>query len=80
MGIFEIIGGALLIGVCIVVITLITMQESKGGLGVLSGDTGSSFFDRNRGKTREAMLVRATTVTGIALAVLTLLMLFITLR
>jgi preprotein translocase subunit SecG len=75
MGILEIIGGVLLIVVCLVIIAAVTAQESKGGLGVIAGESGS-FFDKNRGKTKEAMLVRLTVIAGIALAVLTLLVLF----
>ena len=80
MTIMEIIGGVLLILVSIIVIVAVAAQETKGGgLGAIGGDSGSgSFFDRNRGKTKEAMLIRATTISGTALAVLTLIILFMT--
>ena len=76
MGILQIVGGVLLIAVCIVIIAAVTAQETKGGLGAIAGESGS-FFDKNRGKTKDAMLVRLTIVAGIALAVLTLLVLFV---
>ena len=79
MGIVEIIGGIILIVLCIIIIAAVTAQESKGGLGTIAGESGT-FFDKNRGKTKEAMLVRATTISGIAMVVLTLVVLFISLR
>lgn len=72
MGMLEIIGGFLLIAVCLVIIVAVTAQESKGGLGTLSGESTGTFFDKNRGKTKAAMLVRASSISGVALAVITL--------
>ena len=72
MGMLEIVGGFLLIAVCAVIIVAVTAQESKSGLGTISGESTGTFFDKNRGKTKEAMLVRASTVSGVALAVITL--------
>ncbi|PWM24260.1 MAG: preprotein translocase subunit SecG [Oscillospiraceae bacterium] len=72
MGMLEIIGGFLLIAICAVIIVAVTAQESKSGLGTISGESSGTFFDKNRGKTKEAMLARASTVSGIALAVVTL--------
>jgi len=68
MGMLEIVGGFLLIAVCAVIIVAVTAQESKSGLGTISGESTG----KNRGKTKEAMLVRASTVSGVALAVITL--------
>lgn len=78
MGIIEIVGGVLLILICLVIIAAVTAQETKGGLGVIAGESGS-YFDKNRGKTKEAMLVRLTVIAGIALVVLTLVVLFVNL-
>jgi protein translocase SecG subunit len=73
MGIVEIIGGVLLILVSLVIIVTVTLQESKGGLGALGVESGDSFFDRNsRGRTKDAMLVRATKIAGAALFIITL--------
>jgi preprotein translocase subunit SecG len=74
MGIVEIIGGMLLIIVCAIICFAVTVQESKGGLGAISGES-PSFFDKNRGKTKEAMLVRASAIAGIAMCVVTLIVL-----
>ena len=77
MGIFEIIGGVLLLLLCVIVIVSVVLQESKGGLGTIAGQGGGTFFEKNKGKTKQAMLVRATSVSGLALVSLTLIVLFL---
>lgn len=75
MGLLEIIGGVLLIVASIVIIVSVTLQETKGGLGsALAGDN-SSFFDKNRGKTKEAVLARATRFSGATLMIVAVLVL-----
>ena len=78
MGALEIIGGIVLLLLCVCIIGAVTLQESKGGLGVLSGESSGSFFDKNRGKTKEAMLVRVTSIMAAALVLVTLVVLFAT--
>ncbi|MDF3005977.1 MAG: Preprotein translocase SecG subunit [Oscillospiraceae bacterium] len=80
MGMLEIVGGFLLIVLCVIIIAAVTAQESKSGLGTIAGESSGTFFDKNRGKTKDAMLVRATTISGIAMAVVTLIVLFASLR
>lgn len=80
MGMLEIVGGFLLIALCVIIIAAVTAQESKSGLGTIAGESSGTFFDKNRGKTKDAMLVRATTISGIAMAVVTLIVLFASLR
>lgn len=70
MGVIEIISGVLLLIVCALIIIVVAMQETKGGLGAVGGETGS-YFDKNRGQTKEAMLARASRIGGGALFVLT---------
>ena len=81
MGVLEIIGGMLIVAFAIVVIVAVTMQEGgKGnGLSALAGGDNGSFFDKNRGKTKEAMLTRATTICGTALVVVVVVVLAATL-
>lgn len=71
------VGGFLLIAACVIVIACITMMDAKSGLGTIAGEGGGTFFDQNRGKTKEAMLKRAVWVMGTVLAVLTLIVLFL---
>ena len=81
MGIIEIIGGLLLVVLCVIVIAAVTMQETKGnGMSALGGGDNGSFFDKNRGQTKEAMLVRATNICGTAMVVVILIVLFASLR
>ncbi|MEG1849558.1 MAG: preprotein translocase subunit SecG [Oscillospiraceae bacterium] len=80
MGIVEIIGGVLLLVLCVVIIVAVTLIESKSGLGAIAGESSGTFFDRNRGKTKEAMLVRATSISGAALVLLTMVVLFVSMR
>ena len=70
MGVFEIILGVLLLALCTVIIMTVTLQETKGGLGSIYGGN-DSFFDKNIGRTREAMLLRATKFAGIGLFIVT---------
>ena len=78
MGAIEIIGGIVLLLLCVFIIIAVTLQESKGGLGTLAGESSGSFFDKNRGKTKEAMLVRATSIMAVAFVAVTLIVLFVT--
>ena len=55
----------LFIIVCIALIVVILMQEGKSaGLGSLSGQVDSD-VSKNRGRTREGKLERATVILGI---------------
>lgn len=67
--------GILLIIVCILIVTLVCLQETKqdGLQGLGSGSTADSFFSKNKGKTIEAKLVKYTTILGIVFFVLVLL-------
>ena len=80
MGAIEVIGGFLLILLCVGIIIAVTLQEHKTGLGSIAGESsGGSFYDKNRGKTKEAMLIRATSIFGIAMALLVVVILVISL-
>lgn len=80
MGMLEIVGGFVLVVLCVIIIAAVTAQESKSGLGTIAGESSGTFFDKNRGKTKDAMLVRATTITGIAMVVVTLIVLFASIK
>lgn len=80
MGMLEIVGGGLLILLCAVIVIAVTMQESKSGLGTIGGGDTGSFYDKNRGRTKDAMLVRVTSICGVAVAVITLAVLFASVR
>ena len=80
MGTLEIVGGVILLLVCVVIMIAVVLQDSKGGgLGAIGGGDSSngSYFDKNRGKTKEAMLIRATSISGTVLVVVVLAVLFV---
>ncbi len=65
--------GVLLIIVCILIIVLVCLQETKqDGLQSLGSSSSDSFFSKNKGKTIEAKLVKITTILGIVFFVLVL--------
>lgn len=71
MGAVEIIGGILLIITCILIVVLVSMQESKSdGLSAVSG-ASDSYLGKNGGRTFDAMLKRFTKYAAIAFFVLT---------
>ena len=73
----QIILGAVLLLLCIIVIAAMTVKEPKGkGLGAIAGDQ-NSYLDRNGGRTKDAMLSRAVAICGSALCVITLILLFV---
>lgn len=66
MGVFEIIGGIVLCILAVLIILTVLMQESKANMGSLGGaNLDNTSFGRNRGKTMEAMLARATKILSI---------------
>ena len=49
--------------VCVALTVLVLMQEGKsGGLGSLSGQTSETYWSKNKGHSREGMLVKVTSV------------------
>ncbi len=65
--------GILLVIVCILVILVVCLQETKqDGLQSLGSSSTDSFFNKNKGKTIEAKLNKITTILGIAFFVLVL--------
>jgi preprotein translocase subunit SecG len=60
----------LFIIVCIAIIVTVLMQESKNsGFGSLSGQV-DNYVRKNRGRTREGQLERATVILGVLFFVL----------
>ncbi len=72
----QIIGAIALIIASVLVIGTVVLQESKGGLGALGG-ANESQLDKTRGRTNEAALSAITKFAGIALFVVTLIVLLI---
>lgn len=75
MSILEIIGGVVIIIACIVIIVLCLTQEQKSQdsmTSALTGASSDSFYGKNEGRSREAILAKFTRTCGIILFVLTL--------
>lgn len=74
MGVFEIIGSILLILSCLILIVVISLQssaKSQGGLSALGAVQENTASGRQKAKTIDAMLVRATKILAIVMFVLT---------
>lgn len=74
MSVWEIIGGIILIILSIVIVVCVLMQESpKGGsMNALTGGS-DSFYNKNPGRTLDALLYRTTKYAAIGFFVVTLL-------
>lgn len=59
--------GVLHIIVALVIITVILLQQAKkpGMSGVLGGNMDNSYYGRNKGRTRDGILAKVTTVCAI---------------
>lgn len=75
MELLEIIGGAVLLVVCLAIVILCLMQDQKSQdsmTAALTGASSESFYGKNEGRTKEAMLNKATRAFGILLFAATL--------
>ena len=62
--------------VCVVIMALVLMQDSKGeGLSAaITGGTRSTFISKNKGRTKEGLLSRLTVVFSVLFVVLAILL------
>lgn len=74
MSTIEIVSGCLLIlaSLCIIIVTLFQETSQKGLNSAVGGGNNDSFFDKNTSRTREAMLIKVTTVMSVIFFVATL--------
>ncbi len=75
MSILEIIGGAVLLLVCVLIIIICLAQEQKSQdsmTAALTGASADSFYGKNEGRTKEAILGKITRFLGIILFIVTL--------
>lgn len=75
MSTLEIISGILLLisSIFIVVVTLLQETKQPGMNSAIGGGSNDSFYGKNSGRTREAMLIRVTRVMAAIFFVVTLL-------
>lgn len=59
---------------CLVLIVICLMQskEDEGASGAIVGGSSSSFYEKNKGRTKEGMLKRWTIILGVLFAILTI--------
>jgi preprotein translocase subunit SecG len=59
---------------CLVLIVVCLMQskEDEGASGAIVGGTSSSFYEKNKGRTREGKLKRLTIILAVSFVLLTI--------
>ena len=64
MGVLEIVIGAvlLLIGVLTMIVCMMQEQKPQNATAALTGASNDSFYDKNRGRRKEARLRKITTI------------------
>lgn len=75
MSTLEIVGGAVLLAICLAIIVICLMQDQKSQdsmTAALTGASTESFYGKNEGRTKEAILNKITRTLGIILFVVTL--------
>lgn len=73
MGIFEIISAIVLILACVFIVIVVLMKDTKTQMSqTISGSSADSFYQKNAGRTKEAMLNKATIVSAVVFFVLAL--------
>ncbi len=57
--------------VCIALIVLATAQakDSQGASGAITGSTTNNFYEKNKGRTRDGALKKATVILGVLFVV-----------
>lgn len=73
MNIFEIVSAIVLIIACVFIVIVVLMKDTKTQMSqTISGATSDSFFQKNAGRTKEAMLNKATIAAVIVFFILAL--------
>lgn len=75
MSTLEIIGGAVLLVICLAIVVVCLMQEQKSQdsmTAALTGASTDSFYGKNEGRTKEAILNKVTRTLGIIVFIVTL--------
>lgn len=61
-----------IISLVLIAICLMQSKDDEGASGAIVGGSSSSFYEKNKGKTREGMLKKWTIILGITFAVLSI--------
>ncbi|MBR3132833.1 MAG: preprotein translocase subunit SecG [Clostridia bacterium] len=57
--------------VVIIILTLIQRSEDGGASGAIMGSSSANFYEKNKGRTKEGKLKRATITLGVVFVILT---------
>ncbi len=58
----------------LIIICLIQSKEDEGASGAIVGGSSTSFYEKNKGRTKEGKLKRWTIILGIVFAILTIIL------
>ena len=73
MGILEIIMAIILIIACVFIVVVVLMRETKTQMSqTISGSSSDNLYQKNSGRTKEAMLNKATIAAAVTFFVLAL--------
>lgn len=58
---------------CLALVILVMKQskEDAGASGAIVGNSSNSFYEKNKGRTKEGMMKRSTIILGVAFIILT---------
>lgn len=66
MNAFEIVGGIILLLACVIIVAVVTMQETKSrGMSAVSGGDSEMLYGKGRAKTKEILLNKATKICAV---------------
>ena len=73
MGVLKVLLTIVYVIVCVVLIVICLMQssEDEGASSTIVGGSQSSFYEKNKGRTKEGKLKRLTIILGIVFVILT---------
>ena len=63
-----------ILGIIIVVSILLQPSKADALSGLIQGSNSESFFSRNKGRTKEAMLVKVTVFSSVLFTIVTILL------
>lgn len=71
MNVFEVVSAIILILACVFIVIVIQLKDTKTQMSQsISGSSSDSFYQKNAGRTKEAMLNRATIAAAVLFFVL----------
>ena len=73
MTVFEAVSAIILIVACVFIVVVVLVKDTKTQMSqTISGSSSDSFYQKNAGRTREAMLNKATIIAAVTFFVLSI--------